>query len=112
MIEIEAGTTDYQVLLTLPISINRQLILWLAFWFSLAIKIPMVPFHLWLISAHVEAPTAGSVILAAILLKLGSYGFIRYSLPLFPEASHLLSPLLASLCIIAIIYTSVACLAQ
>jgi len=72
----------------------------------------MVPFHLWLISAHVEAPTAGSVILAAILLKLGSYGFIRYSIPLFPEASHLLSPFLCSLCIIAIIYTSVACLAQ
>jgi proton-translocating NADH-quinone oxidoreductase chain M len=72
----------------------------------------MVPFHLWLISAHVEAPTAGSVLLAAILLKLGSYGFIRYSICLFPEASHYFTCFISCLCLVAIIYTSVACLAQ
>jgi len=72
----------------------------------------MVPFHIWLPEAHVEAPTAASVILAAILLKLGSYGFIRYSIPLFPDASTYFTPLVCTMCIIGIIYSSVACLAQ
>lgn len=108
----ETGTSDYQVLLTLPISSSRQYFLSLAFFLSLAIKIPIVPFHLWLISAHVEAPTAGSVILAAVLLKLGSYGLIRYSIPLFPDGCHYFTPLISTMCVIAIIYSSVACLAQ
>lgn len=109
---LETGTTDYQVLLTIPISQNRQYFLWLAFFISLAIKIPMQPVHQWLPEAHVEAPTAASVILAAILLKQGSYGFIRYSIPLFPDASTYFTPLVCTMCIIGIIYSSVACLAQ
>jgi len=112
IVYMETGTTDYQLLVVMAISVDRQIILWLAFFLSLAIKIPMVPFHLWLISAHVEAPTSGSVLLAAVLLKLGSYGFLRYSIPLFPEATHFFTPFISALSIVAIIYTSIAAIAQ
>ena len=86
--------------------------LWLAFFASFAVKMPMWPVHTWLPDAHVEAPTAGSVILAAILLKMGGYGFIRFSLPMFPDASHYFTPLVFALSVIAIIYTSLVALAQ
>ena len=91
---------------------NIQIILWLAFFASFAVKIPMWPFHTWLPDAHVEAPTAGSVILAGVLLKMGGYGFIRFSLGIFPEASEFFMPLMYLLSIIAIIYTSFVALAQ
>src|SRR5438132_13800570 len=85
---------------------------WLAFFASFAVKLPMWPVHTWLPDAHVEAPTAGSVILAAILLKMGGYGFLRFSLPMFPAASHDFAPLIFSLSVIAIIYTSLVALVQ
>jgi len=87
LIYFQAGTTDYQILLTTSFSEKRQLLLWLAFFASFAVKVPMVPVHIWLPEAHVEAPTAGSVILAGVLLKLGTYGFLRFSIPMFPEAT-------------------------
>jgi NADH-quinone oxidoreductase subunit M len=86
--------------------------LWLAFFASFAVKMPMWPVHTWLPDAHVEAPTAGSVILAGVLLKMGGYGFLRFSLPMFPDASHYFAPLIFALSIIAIIYTSLVALAQ
>ena len=89
-----------------------QIWLWLAFFASFAVKIPMWPFHTWLPDAHVEAPTAGSVILAGVLLKMGAYGFIRFSIGMFPEASEFFLPLIFSLSVIAIIYTSLVALAQ
>ncbi len=91
---------------------NIQIWLWLAFFASFAVKIPMWPFHTWLPDAHVEAPTAGSVILAGILLKMGGYGFLRFSLGMFPEASEFFLPLIFALSAIAIIYTSLVALAQ
>ena len=89
-----------------------QIWLWLAFFASFAVKIPMWPFHTWLPDAHVEAPTAGSVILAGVLLKMGAYGFIRFSIGMLPEASEFFLPLIFSLSVIAIIYTSLVALAQ
>ena len=86
--------------------------LWLAFFASFAVKMPMWPVHTWLPDAHVEAPTAGSVILAGILLKMGGYGFLRFSLPMFPSASHDFAPLIFTLSVVAIIYTSLVALAQ
>jgi len=106
------GTTDVIKLLDLRISEDYQYLLWLAFFSSFAVKIPMWPFHTWLPDAHVEAPTAGSVILAAILLKMGGYGFIRFSLGLFPLASDYFTPFIFTLSIIAIIYTSLIALMQ
>ena len=91
---------------------NIQIYLWLAFFASFAVKIPMWPFHTWLPDAHVEAPTAGSVILAGVLLKMGGYGFIRFSLGMLPEASQFFLPLIMIMSIIAIIYTSLVALAQ
>ena len=91
---------------------NIQIYLWIAFFSSFAVKIPMWPFHTWLPDAHVEAPTAGSVILAGVLLKMGGYGFIRFSIGIFPEASNYFYPLVFSLSVIAIIYTSLVALAQ
>jgi NADH-quinone oxidoreductase subunit M len=85
---------------------------WLAFFASFAVKLPMWPVHTWLPDAHVEAPTAGSVILAAILLKMGGYGFLRFSLPMFPDASHDLAPLVFTLSVIAVVYTSLVALMQ
>jgi len=106
------GTTDVIKLLDLRIPQEFQYLLWLAFFSSFAIKLPMWPFHTWLPDAHVEAPTAGSVILAAILLKMAGYGFMRFSLGLFPVASDYFTPLVFILSVIAIIYTSLIALMQ
>ncbi len=108
----EAGTTDIQVLLQHPFPVEMQSWLWIAFFASFAVKMPMWPVHTWLPDAHVEAPTAGSVILAGILLKLGGYGFLRFSLPMFPVASADFAPLIYTLSVVAIIYTSLVALAQ
>ena len=107
-----AGTTDITVLLKTHFPASMQTWLWLAFFASFAVKMPMWPVHTWLPDAHVEAPTAGSVILAGILLKMGGYGFLRFSLPMFPDASHLFAPLVFTLSVIAIIYTSLVALVQ
>jgi NADH-quinone oxidoreductase subunit M len=107
-----AGTTDITVLLKTAFAPKMQTWLWLAFFASFAVKMPMWPVHTWLPDAHVEAPTAGSVILAAILLKMGGYGFIRFSLPMFPDASLYFTPLIYAMSVIAIIYTSLVALAQ
>jgi len=106
------GTTDVIKLLDIRIPQEYQYLLWLAFFSSFAVKLPMWPFHTWLPDAHVEAPTAGSVILAAILLKMAGYGFIRFSLGLFPVASDYFTPLIFTLSVIAIIYTSLVALMQ
>jgi NADH-quinone oxidoreductase subunit M len=108
----DAGTTDVIKLLAHKFDPKVQTWLWLAFFASFAVKMPMWPVHTWLPDAHVEAPTAGSVILAGILLKIGGYGFIRFSLPMFPEASHFFAPLVFALSVIAIIYTSLVALMQ
>ncbi len=112
LIYFQTGTTDLQILYSTDFSEIRQILLWLAFFASFAVKVPMVPVHIWLPEAHVEAPTAGSVILAGILLKLGTYGFLRFSIPMFPYASVYFTPLIYSLSIIAIIYTSLTTLRQ
>ena len=109
---ILTGSTDVEQLLNLKIPENYQYFLWLAFFSSFAIKMPMWPFHTWLPDAHVEAPTAGSVILAAILLKMGGYGVIRFSIGLFPNASEYFAVLIYALSVIAIIYTSLVALMQ
>ncbi len=106
------GTTDIPVLMHTAVPRSLQTWAWLAFFASFAVKMPMWPVHTWLPDAHVEAPTAGSVILAAILLKMGGYGFLRFSLPMFPLASHDFAPLIFTLSVIAIIYTSLVALMQ
>jgi NADH-quinone oxidoreductase subunit M len=108
----EAHTSDIPTLLTYKFERGAQWWLWLAFFASFAVKLPMWPVHTWLPDAHVEAPTAGSVILAAILLKMGGYGFLRFSLPMFPLASLELAPFVFVLSVVAIVYTSLVCLAQ
>ena len=107
-----AGTTDIPTLLKHGFPANLQTWAWLAFFASFAVKMPMWPVHTWLPDAHVEAPTAGSVILAAILLKMGGYGFLRFSLPMFPLASQDFAPLIFTLSVIAIVYTSLVALVQ
>ncbi|PRX32688.1 NADH-quinone oxidoreductase subunit M [Meinhardsimonia xiamenensis] len=121
---IDAGTTDIPTLLNHQFSSDTlsvlgfrviggvQTLLWLAFFASFAVKMPMWPVHTWLPDAHVQAPTAGSVVLAAILLKMGGYGFLRFSVPMFPVASELLAPLVLWLSAIAVVYTSLVALAQ
>ena len=121
---MDAGTTDIPTLLTHEFSAGplnllgwqvvggMQTLLWLAFFASFAVKMPMWPVHTWLPDAHVQAPTAGSVILAAVLLKMGGYGFLRFSLPMFPVASDLLAPLVLWLSAIAIVYASLVALVQ
>ena len=119
-----AGTTDIEVLLTYPFPSETirvfgltvvggvQTLMWLAFFASFAVKMPMWPVHTWLPDAHVQAPTAGSVVLAAILLKMGGYGFLRFSLPMFPVASSVMADFVFTLSVIAIIYTSLVALMQ
>jgi NADH-quinone oxidoreductase subunit M len=121
---IDAGTTDLPTLLTHEFSAagislfgwqiagGMQMLLWLAFFASFAVKMPMWPVHTWLPDAHVQAPTAGSVVLAAILLKMGGYGFLRFSLPMFPVASDIMAPLVLWMSVIAIIYTSLVAMVQ
>jgi len=121
---VDAGTTDIPTLLTHQFSTGpltlmgwqvvggMQTLLWLAFFASFAVKMPMWPVHTWLPDAHVQAPTAGSVILAAVLLKMGGYGFLRFSLPMFPVASDLLAPLVLWMSAIAIVYASLVALVQ
>lgn len=106
------GTTDIPTLMHTAVPRSLQTWAWLAFFASFAVKMPMWPVHTWLPDAHVEAPTAGSVVLAAILLKMGGYGFLRFSLPMFPLASHDFAPLIFTMSVIAIIYTSLVALMQ
>ncbi|SMF25149.1 NADH dehydrogenase subunit M [Tistlia consotensis] len=107
------GTTDIPTLISQGhLDPQLQIWLWLAFFASFAVKIPMWPVHTWLPDAHVEAPTAGSVILAGVLLKMGGYGFLRFSLPMLPEATHFFAPLVFTLSVVAIIYTSLVALVQ
>jgi len=108
----DAGTTDIPTLLRHGFPVDLQPWLWLAFFASFAVKVPMWPVHTWLPDAHVEAPTAGSVILAGVLLKFGGYGFLRFSIPMFPEATVMFTPLIYTLSIVAVIYTSLVALAQ
>ncbi|HEV2531270.1 NADH-quinone oxidoreductase subunit M [Phenylobacterium sp.] len=107
-----SGTSSIPVLMTYHFDPAIQTWLWLAFFASFAVKMPMWPVHTWLPDAHVEAPTAGSVILAGILLKMGGYGFMRFSLPMFPQASQLFTPLIFALSVIAVIYTSLVAFRQ
>ncbi len=107
-----AGTTDVPTLMQTVLPRNLQIWAWLAFFASFAVKMPMWPVHTWLPDAHVEAPTAGSVVLAAIMLKMGGYGFLRFSLPLFPMASEYFATFVLTLSVIAIIYTSLVALVQ
>lgn len=108
----QIGTTDYNILISFSFSKLEQLFLWFSFFLSFSSKIPMLPIHLWLPEAHVEAPTVGSIILAGILLKLGTYGFIRFSIPLFPIGCFYFTPLIYSLSIISIIYSSFTAIRQ
>ena len=111
-IYFQTGTTDIPTLLEHPVTGHLQYWLWLAFFASFAVKMPMWPVHTWLPDAHVEAPTAGSVILAGVLLKMGGYGFLRFSLPILPEASHYFAPMVFGLSVVAIVYTSLVALVQ
>ena len=108
----EAGSTDIPTLMAYNFPVQAQTWLWLAFFASFAVKMPMWPVHTWLPDAHVQAPTAGSVILAGVLLKMGGYGFIRFSLPMFPEASAQFAPLIFALSMVAVVYTSLVALVQ
>lgn len=112
VIYFETGTTDIQLLSQTTFSNSKQVLLWLAFFASFAVKIPMLPFHIWLPEAHVEAPTAGSVILAGVLLKLGTYGIIRFLIPMFPYAMDFFTPLVFTMCIIGILYSALTTIRQ
>ena len=111
---MQAGITDFGLLqfFSLKLDLATQIWLFLAFAFAFAIKVPMFPLHTWLPDAHTEAPTAGSVILAAVLLKMGTYGYVRFAIPLFPEAAHKFAPLIATLAVIGIIYAALVAMVQ
>lgn len=106
------GSFDMQHMATLQLPLDAQKWLWLALFAAFAVKVPMWPFHTWLPAAHVQAPTAGSVILAGVLLKMGAYGYLRFSLPILPDASMYFAPLIYTLSVIAIIYTALVALMQ
>ncbi len=108
----QVGTSSIPELIANPVARNIQMWLWIACFASFAIKMPMWPFHTWLPDAHVEAPTAGSMILAGVLLKMGGYGFLRFSIPMFPEATEYFVPFIYTLSVIAIIYASLVALVQ
>jgi len=110
--QVQLGTTNYEVLLTFSFSEIEQKLIWFSFFVSFSSKVPSLPVHLWLPEAHVEAPTAGSIILAGVLLKLGTYGFIRFSIPVLPKASFYFVPLVYSICIVSLIYTSFTAIRQ
>jgi NADH-quinone oxidoreductase subunit M len=112
MYHYAGGTTDMEVLLTTDFPVQMQMLVWLAFFASFAVKVPMWPVHTWLPDAHVEAPTAGSVILAGVLLKMGGYGFLRFSIPMMPVASDAYAPLVFVLSCVAVVYTSLVALVQ
>jgi NADH-quinone oxidoreductase subunit M len=112
MLYYQAGTTDIETIMATKLPFAMQFWLWLGFFASFAVKVPMWPVHTWLPDAHVEAPTAGSVILAGVLLKMGAYGFLRFSLPMLPDASQYFAPLIFGLSVVAVIYTSLVALAQ
>lgn len=109
---VHGGTFSIPMLMEVPFSIDFQIWIFLAFFASFAVKVPMWPVHTWLPDAHVEAPTAGSVILAGILLKMGAYGFLRFSLPILPDASHFFTPMIYGLSLVAIVYTALVALMQ
>ncbi|SNB51273.1 NADH dehydrogenase subunit M [Arboricoccus pini] len=109
---VQAGTTDIPSLMVYGFDPTLQKWLWIAMFASFAVKVPMWPFHTWLPDAHVEAPTAGSVLLAGVLLKLGGYGFLRFSLPMLPDASAYFAPLIYTLSAVAVVYTSLVALVQ
>jgi proton-translocating NADH-quinone oxidoreductase chain M len=109
---LEASTTHLQALLTVPLAESTQNLLFLGFLLAFAVKVPMIPFHLWLPEAHVEAPTGGSILLAGIILKLGTYGFLRFVLPLFPLASMTYQPGVAALSLVGVIYAGLTALRQ
>lgn len=111
-IYFNVGSTDYEILLSHSFTLFEQRFIWLAFFASFASKIPMLPVHIWLPEAHVEAPTAGSVVLAGILLKLGSYGFLRFSLPLLPDASLYFTPFIFALSTLGVFYASLTAIRQ
>lgn len=112
IIYLHVGSTNWNIIKYIEFSDQRQLILWLGFFIAFAIKVPMIPFHIWLPEAHVEAPTTGSILLAGILLKLGTYGFLRFLLPLFPYGMKFFSPLVIVICIISVIYGSLVTIRQ
>jgi proton-translocating NADH-quinone oxidoreductase chain M len=111
-IYLHCGTTDIHLLMNSTFSSVREYILWFAFFLSFGIKVPIFPFHIWLPEAHVEAPTEGSVLLAGILLKLGTYGFLRFLFSIFPEGTFFFSPLVLTLSSLAVFYTSLTTLRQ
>lgn len=112
IIYFNLGTTDLQIFLNSFFSKNKQIILWLSFFISFAFKVPMIPFHIWLPEAHVEAPTAGSVLLAGVLLKLGTYGMLRFLMSVFSYANYFFTPLIFTLSLIGVLYSSCTTIRQ